>query len=339
MTERKLAYVRRIDDIVAIPDADAIECAVVGGWNVVVKKGEFKVGDLAVYLEIDAFLPKDLAPFLFEGKVFEGVEGARLRTKKLRGVVSQGLLLPLSVAFELPLTTGVDIEGTDLTEQLGIKKWEKALDPALSGLARGNFPSFVPKTDQERIQNLGRTIEQVQGESFERTLKLDGSSITIYSVKEEGEYRDGVCSRNLDLQEGESAFWMIAKQENIHEKIRSTGRQLAVQGEMLNTNIQSNWEKVTGLCMFVYDIYDIEKREYLLPKERRALCAELGIPHVPVDDEDYILNDDVKSLIEKADGPGMNPGVKREGFVYKSNTRDFSFKTISNQFLLKNKDA
>ena len=188
-------------------------------------------------------------------------------------------------------------------------------------------------------QNLCRTIEQIQGESFERTLKLDGSSITIYSVKEDGEYRDGVCSRNLDLQEGESAFWVIAKQENVHEKIRSTGRQLAFQGEMLNTNIQGNWEKVTGLCMFVYDVYDIDKRAYLLPVERRALCAELGIPHVPVDDKNYILQDDVKSLVEKADGPGMNPGVKREGFVYKSNTRDFSFKTISNSYLLKNKDA
>ena len=315
--------------------------AVVSGslFPVVIKKGEFKVGDLAVYFEIDSWIPKELAPFLFEGKVYEGVEGALLRTKKLRGVISQGLLLPLSVAFELPATTGVDIEGTDLTEQLGIKKWEKPLDPSLSGLARGNFPSFIPKTDQERVQNLGRTIEQIQGESFERTLKLDGSSITIYSVKEDGEYRDGVCSRNLDLQEGESAFWVIAKQENIHEKIRSTGRQLAFQGEMLNTNIQSNWEKVTGLCMFVYDVYDIDKREYLLPADRRALCTELGIPHVPVDDENYILHDDVKSLIEKADGPGMNPGVKREGFVYKSNTRDFSFKTISNSYLLKNKDA
>lgn len=340
MTERKLAYVRRIDDIVAIDGADSIECAVLGGWNVVTKKGEFKAGDLAVYLEIDSWVPKDLAPFLFEGKVFDGVEGSRLRTKKLRGVLSQGLLLPLSVAYQLPLDTGVDIEGTDLTEALGIKKWEKPLDPALSGLARGNFPSWIPKTDQARVQNLNRSIEQRQGDTFEVTLKLDGSSITVYSKKEDDSgYTDGVCSRNLDLQEGESAFWVAAKQYNIHEKLKSTGRSLAIQGELLNTNIQGNWEKVTGLCMYVFDVFDIDAQKYLTPAERRALCKELNIPHVPVLEENWVLDTDIKGILAMADGPGMNPGVKREGLVFKSNTDDFSFKAISNHYLLKNKDA
>lgn len=335
MTERKLAYVRRIDDIVAIDGADSIECAVLGGWNVVTKKGEFKAGDLAVYLEIDSWVPKDLAPFLFEGKVFEGVEGARLRTKKLRGVLSQGLLLPLSVAYQLPPDTSVDIEGTDLTEALGIKKWEKPLDPTLSGLARGNFPSWIPKTDQERVQNLNRTIEQRQGDTFEASIKLDGSSITVYSKKEDDGYLNGVCSRNLDLQEGESAFWVAAKQYKIHEKLQSTGRSLAVQGELLNTNIQGNWEKVTGLCMYVFDVFDIEAQKYLTPVERRALCKELDIPHVPVLEENWVLDTDVKGILAMADGPGMNPGVKREGLVFKSNTDDFSFKAISNAYLLK----
>lgn len=181
MSERKLAYVRRIDDIMAIEGADAIECAVLGGWNVVVKKGEFKAGDLATYLEIDSWVPKDLAPFLFEGKVFEGVEGARLRTKKLRGVLSQGLLLPIegqvlsmyNDAIHSYEETQYPCEGQDLTEHLGIKKWEKPLDPTLSGLARGNFPSWIPKTDQERVQNLNRTIEQRQGDTFEASIKLD----------------------------------------------------------------------------------------------------------------------------------------------------------------------
>lgn len=154
-------------------------------------------------------------------------------------------------------------------------------------------------------------------------------------MKEDGEYRNGVCSRNLDLQEGESAFWVIAKQENIHEKIRSTGRQLAFQGELLNTNIQGNWEKVTGLCMYVFDVFDIEAQKYLTPTERRALCKELDIPHVPVLEENWVLDTDVKGILAMADGPGMNPGVKREGLVFKSNTDDFSFKAISNAYLLK----
>jgi len=336
MSERKLATVRRIDDVVPIKDADAIECAIVGGWNVVIKKGEFKAGDLAVYFEIDSWMPKELASFLFEGKEFEGVEGARLRTKKLRGVVSQGLLLPMSI---LDFADYVFEEGADVAEILGIKKWDKPISPQLAGLARGNFPSFIPKTDQERVQNLSRIIEQMQGEEFEVTLKLDGSSITVYSVNEDNVWREGVCSRNLDLQEGDSAFWIIAKQENLHEKIRSTGRQLAIQGEMLNTNIQGNWEKVDKLCMFVYDVYDIDKRQYLLPEERAALCKQLGIPHVPVFNAKYVLVHDVKQLLEMAEGEGMNKGVKREGLVFKHLTSDFSFKAISNAYLLKNKDA
>lgn len=339
--ERKLATVRRIDNVVAIENADAIECAVVGGWNVVIKKGEFKAGDLAVYFEIDSWMPKELAPFLFEGKVFEGVEGARLRTKKLRGVVSQGLLLPLSVAFELSATTNVEVVGTDLTEALGIKKWDKPLSPQLVGLAKGNFPSFIPKTDQERVQNLTKEINEFQGEEFEVTIKLDGSSITVYSMKDSdtGEWVDGVCSRNLDLKEGDSAFWVITKQEGIHEKIKSTGRQLAFQGEMLNTNIQGNWEKVDKLCMFVYDVYDIDAKRYLLPEERTSLCSSLGVPHVPVLHSKFKLEQDVKQLLEMAEGEGMNKGVKREGLVFKHNGSDFSFKAISNTYLLKNKDA
>ena len=97
---RKLATVRRIDDIRPIPDADAIECAVIGGWSVVIKKGEYREGDIAVYCEIDSWIPHELAPFLSKGqepREFEGIRGERLRTVKLRGQVSQGLLLPLHV--------------------------------------------------------------------------------------------------------------------------------------------------------------------------------------------------------------------------------------------------
>ena len=342
MSERKLATIRKIDNIIPIKDADAIECGVIGGWNVVVKKGEFQIGELAVYFEIDSWMPKELAPFLFEGKEFEGVEGARLRTKKLRGVISQGLLLPMSilnVAAESELFDNDFEVGTDVTDVLGIKKWDKPLSPQLAGLAKGNFPSFIPKTDQERVQNLSKEIEEMQGEVFEATLKLDGSSITIYSNKEGEEWVDGVCSRNLDLKEGDSAFWIIAKQEKIHEKIRSTGRSLAIQGEMLNTNIQGNWEKVEKLCMFVYDIYDIDAKKYLLPDERISLCREFSIPHVPVFNSNFILDKSITELLELADGEGMNKGVKREGLVFKHETSDFSFKVISNSYLLKNKDA
>lgn len=143
VTERKLARIVEIDEIHAIPEADAIECARIGGWPVVVKKDEFQVGDRALYIEIDAWVPEELAPFLFEGKEFNGVKGARLRTKKLRGQISQGLLLSMSTLAQHPKCPCIVSVGEDLTEVLGIQKWELPVDPQLRGLAKGNFPSFI----------------------------------------------------------------------------------------------------------------------------------------------------------------------------------------------------
>ena len=319
---RKMATVRKIDDIQPIENADAIEKAVVGGWNVVVKKNEYRAGDFAVYCEIDSWVSKELAPFLFEGKSYNGIEGARLKTKKLRGVVSQGLLLPLSV-----------LEGKDVSDVLGIVKWDNdRLHGTSNGSPKGNFPSFIPKTEQERVQNLKHEIGSKKGGEFEVTIKLDGSSITMYHYNGV----DGVCSRNLDLRPDiPSAFWDIAREINIHEKTKSTGRNLAFQGELVSPKIQVNYEKVDKPYVYIYDVFDIDKQQYLLPEERRNLCKELDVSHVPLYDSSFVLNHSVAELIELADGEGMNKGVKREGLVFKSCTDDFSFKVISNSYLLK----
>jgi len=324
--ERKLAKIVIVDAINSIENADAIEVAKIGGWNVVVKKGEFLPLQKAVYFEIDSWIPEHIAPFLFEGKEFNGVNGARLRTKKLRGVISQGLLIPLPELY-----TSLE-EGTDVTELFGVQKWEKPLPEQLRGMAKGNFPSFIPKTDQERIQNLTREIVEYADELFEVSIKLDGSSITVFVYNGE----NGVCSRNIELKEDDSnAFWKIAKELDLHSKIKKTGRNLALQGEMLAPNIQSNYEKVDKLCMFVYDVYDIDRGCYLLPDERQKLCDDLEIKQVPI--IGYInlvaYTDDILAM---AEGEGMNAGVKREGLVFKHMDSDFSFKAISNSYLLKN---
>jgi len=327
--ERKLAKIVSIDAILPIENADAIEVAKIGGWNVVVKKGEFTPLQKAVYFEIDSWIPEHIAPFLFEGKEFNGVKGARLRTKKLRGVISQGLLIPVPEQYYTLE------EGTDVTELFGVQKWEKPLPEQLRGMAKGNFPSFIPKTDQERVQNLTKEIAEYADELFEVSIKLDGSSITVFVYNGE----DGVCSRNLELKEDDNnAFWKIAKELDLHHKIKLTGRNFAVQGEMLSPSIQGNWEKVDKLCMYVYDVYDIDKGCYLLPSERIKFCRELDIPHVPTI-MTHKLESNVQAILDMAEGEGMNKGVKREGLVFKHMISDFSFKAISNSYLLKNKDA
>ena len=196
---RKLASIRRIDSLTPIDGADKIELATVGGWKVVCQKGLYNEGDLAVYFEIDSWIPHTIAPFLSKGqypRVFEGVEGERLKTIKLRGQLSQGLLMPLDEAcknIESQL-----FEGLDVTVPLGVLKWEKAVPAQLAGVCKGNFPSLIPKTDQERAQNLVKEIVAASeaGIQFEITEKLEGSSMTVYRIK--GEF--GVCSRNLDLK-------------------------------------------------------------------------------------------------------------------------------------------
>ena len=345
-SERQLATIRKIAEVQPIPNADAIEAVRVDGWWVVAKKGEFPVDSLAVYCEIDSFIPTSIAPFLtkagHEPKEFEGVKGERLRTIKLRGQVSQGLLLPISVVYALPSTTSVDICGDDVTEALCILKYEKPLPAALAGMAKGNFPSFIPKTDQPRIQNCTRQFEEILKDSWSITEKLDGSSMTVYvNFKEFDEEanapKHGVCSRNLDLKRDESnSFWEAAVKYDLIEKIASTGRSLAVQGELVGEGIQGNSYKLTGRQFFCFDIWDIDQQKYLLPSEMFKLCKELDVQTVPEIDSMYKLSTDISGLIQNADGKSLvGSKPKREGLVYKSNTKhNFSFKVISNSWLL-----
>lgn len=332
--ERKLATIRRIAEIKDIDGADVIEAVRVDGWWVVAKKGEYQVNQLAIYLEVDSWVPTHIASFLtkagHEPKEFEGVKGERLRTVKLRGQLSQGLLLPISI---LPTNTVIEV-GNDVTDTLGIVKWERPISPQLYGQAKGNFPIFLRKTDQERVQNIGRTLESYIDQTFEVTIKLDGSSCTIF-VKDED---DGVCSRNLELKQNEdNTFWRIALDYDIHKKIRAYGKNIAVQGELIAPNIQSNYEKVNKPEFYVFDVFDIDKQEYMLPKERQEFCKLLDIPHVPIIDKAFSMIDNVDKLLDMAEGSGMNVGVKREGLVFKHNSSDFSFKAISNSYLLKEK--
>lgn len=339
---RKLATIRKIDEIRPILGADAIEAAVVGGWTVVIKRGEFVAGDLAVYLEIDSWVPNDLAPFLSKGsepREFNGVKGERLRTVKLRGQVSQGLLIPISAVYGK--IGSIDIqEGRDLTEFLGIQKWEAPIPAQLAGDVAGSFPTEVPKTDQERIQNLTEELKEWQDNNaftWEVTEKLDGSSMTVFVNGD----NEGVCSRNWALKEtAGNSLWRVARSEQLIEKIRSTGRNLALQGEIIGEGIQGNRYNVRGQEFHLFDIYDIDRGEYMTPFERRTFCDTHGIKHVPLIAVGMVIQEFVQGLLDMAEGKSMlNNKAEREGLVFKCNTFGGpTFKAISNKFLLKGGD-
>lgn len=338
---RKLASIRRIDDIQPIPGADAIDVATIGGWNVVVKKGEFTVGQLVIYFEIDSWIPHELAPFLSKGqepRTYEGVKGERLKTVKLRGQVSQGLILPLN-----DKVAGL-AEGDDATEILGVLKYEKPISASLAGFARGNFPTFIPKTDQERIQNLKHDLGDwvAAGLDWEVTEKLDGTSVTIYknsALADEGKEPLGVCSRNLDLKDTEgNVYWNVAKAFDVHAILLRDGRNLAIQGEIIGHGIQGNQYKLNKHVLYVFDIYDIDNRRYFTPVQRREFCRANGLNHVPVHAPSYIISENnIPKLLDMAEGSSYLNNSQREGLVFKCNTDpSISFKAISNKWLLKN---
>lgn len=339
MSERKLATVRMIDSIVPIEGADKIEKAIIGGWSVVVQKGDYSVNQKVIFFEIDSWIPNELAPFLSKGKEpseFEGVKGERLRTVRLRGQLSQGLILPLEIVLE-HFQEEPEV-GTDVTEILGIKKWERPVPTQLAGQVKGNFPSFIPKTDQERVQNLVSEIEHHSKveTTFEVTEKLNGSSMTVFL--HDGEF--GVCSRNLQLKiEGNetNAFIRAAKQYNLEENMRSLDYDgFAFQGELVGEGIQGNPYKINGIKFYVYNVYSIRTQRYINPRWARLFAEDLGLEYVPVLDTKFVINTDVEGLLEIAEGTSvLNEEVEREGIVFKSNSGDFSFKAISNKWLLK----
>ena len=340
-TVRKMATIRRIDALRPIPGADAIECAVVGGWTCVVKTGEFKEGDLAVYCEIDSWIPHEVAPFLSKGNfphVYNEVKGERLRTIKLRGQLSQGLLLPLST---LTMVESELFEGLDVSFPLGITKYDAPIPAQLAGEVKGLFPSWIQKTDQERVQNLKEEFDYWLKEQhvWEVTEKLDGSSMTVYL--RDGEF--GVCSRNLELKPNETnSLWKVAVRADLELKLRQANRNLALQGELIGEGIQGNPYKMKGQEFFLFDIYDIDANKYLTPAERNAFVEEHDIKHVPViafgaELWDTLGINSIDGILKFAEGKSVMGmiGCEREGLVFKSTAMQCSFKAISNKFLLK----
>lgn len=336
---RHLASIKRITKLEPIKDADLIELATVDeGWKTVVQKGKFTLGDLAVYFEIDSWVPHSIAPFLSKGKaprVYNGVEGERLKTIRLKGTLSQGLAIPITdFEFEQWLPWNL---GDDVTTELGVQKYEPPIPAQLAGSVEGAFPPFIPKTDQERCQNLHDEIFTGQGRytTYEVTEKLEGSSMTVYIR----EGKVGVCSRNWEIKESDSnTFWATAHGCGVVAALRAHGSDVALQGELIGEGIQGNYYGIKGHRFYVFDAHDLTTGKKLLPEDRQELVKTLGLSHVPVikPTENKLIYD-VDDLLAIADGYSeINPKKRREGLVFKSNTSDFSFKAVSNEYLLKN---
>lgn len=376
MDQRQLASFRILSDVIPHPNADNLEIALVDGWKCVVKKGDFKAGDRVIYFEIDSLLPvtaqfEFLRKYAYVNKswMFKelGVtEGFRIKTIKLRGEISQGLVVPVPKDLEY-LT-----DSYDLTGHFKVLKYEVPLSKEFVSYfapgAGGKFPSFFPKTGETRIQNKFSAVQENKNIMFEVTRKYHGMSISFYAKLADDLtffertkltlanwfgfnmkpiYRYGVCSHNVELKlnYNGNTFVDFANNSGILQMLanyveNTSGLpEIALQGEICGPSIQDNHHGLDEITVYIFNIFDIKENRYLLPEERSSLFEKV------VTDKDSLIKE---ALVEFYTTVGdrtvdeilalgeftLPSGKPNEGFVWKAMTCDFSFKAISNEFLL-----
>ncbi len=336
---RKLASIQLIKDLRPIPNADAIVCAQVLGWECVTKKSEFVVGDKCVYFEIDSVLP--IASWNDHLRR-EADKKLRVKTIRLRGQLSQGLALPLSI-----LPVGEYEVGQDVSDIIGVEKYEPVVPNHLTGLVKGNFPSFLNKTDEVRLQSEPNVLAEAisKGLMLVGTLKMDGTSFTAYRRDDDF----GVCSRNLDLKETEdNAHWRMARKLNLENILRSENSNLCIQGEMVGPGIQANRMGLKETDLYLFNLFDIDSGKYLSYHQLCQFAAKHNLKVVKkVQQIDLSINNpSVKDLLDIANELNYDNNTPAEGIVWRSACetysdvlkRRLSFKTISNRFLEKYKE-
>lgn len=353
-----LASVQKITSIKPIEGADNIQVATVLGWQVVIKKDEYKVGDLVSYIQIDTVVPEK------EQFEFLRPRNFRVRTIKLRGQISQGLIVPLP--------EGKWEEGDDVTTVLGIKKYEKPDNnpsvlyekprvpktffarlkhyflysfvyrffPSVRPKLRSPFPTnLVSITDENRIQNIPKVLETHKGKEFVVSYKLDGSSITIIHEKRLKGSNYRICSRRFELHDKNNDWYKVFTEtefsKHIDLLVKETGtNDIIVQGEAIG-KFNGNHHGLEKDEIRLFNIYVNGKR--LNQKQFYELCAKLQIPCCPMFNI-TTLNHTMDEILELSNlKDSLNPKVPAEGLVWRCIEDNLSFKVINNNYLLKEK--
>lgn len=328
---RQLVSIQRIESLAPIPGADQVLQARVMGWTVVVQRGEFSVGDPCVFFEIDSILPDGAA-----WAEFLRPRGFRVRTLRLRGILSQGLALPLSV---FPVESALrHWEGGDLRDRLGVTKFEP--DPPESREVAGPFPAHVPKTDEIRLQSAVGVLDEIRGLPFYVSTKCDGASATY--VRDD----DGLvaASRTAALTRDARHVWQVAARHRLAERIP---RGVAIQGELCGPGIRKNRLGLAEVDLLVFNVYDVRAASLLPLDEMRAFCAERGLYTVPIErvvrgDEATRFEHTLEGWIEAARGRYEDTRQRKEGIVVRPIVERFSptlnhrlsWKVLNNDFLL-----
>lgn len=348
--ERKLASIQRIIDIQPIEGADKIERLTLLGWHIVASKSEnHKIGDLVCYIETDSKVPAlPIFEFLKDRKYI-------VKTIKLRKQVSQGLVIPLR---KLEKNFNIDIsklkEGDNITKLLGITKYdpESEKEVKLFGSTKGVFPSWIHKTNEDRIQCMPNEFYEIVNDPtkenkilFDSTEKLDGQSATYFIKKTKkfkifNKYEFGICSRNLRLKNPDnSSYWTIVKQldlENVLKSLlnRENAKTIVLQGEICGEGIQKNKYNIKGYKFFVFNLI-INGTKYRTC-EIQELLNFYNIDTVPILDKEIELKNTIDEMVKDSEGKSKLYKTEREGKIWRDIDNNISFKVINPKFLLKN---
>jgi len=271
-----LVYIGKVIEIVPIPEADQIVQAIVvcgagGKWSGVVRKVDVSQGDI-----VEAYLPDSLLPAT-DRFAFMQSRKYRVRQARFKGCPSTCLIMPMGEQMIMTSQTGI---GMDITDIIGVTKYEKPIPASMSGKARGNFPAFIPKTDEPYYQKSQHLVEALQNQPFYVTLKYDGCSGTAYL---DGDNRFGVCSRNLELIDAPGCvWWEMAKKYRLEEALRNFGAPLAVQFEVIGPGVQGNPLGLKEHEIKVFDIYWTGIGQYGSLYDLKRFCRDSALPMVEV---------------------------------------------------------
>ena len=362
---RKLASVQKIKAIKPIEGADKIEIVQVLNWDCVAKKGEYKVGDEVIYFEIDSLLPDiPMLEWLKGSSWSQKLNKYKISTHKFRGQISQGLVMPIKDLEELdrqihnreeciPIAY---VEGSDLTEILGIEKYE----PPVSNGPLGEIIShkwYVPKTDEERIQVCAEDVlpEYIGKTDWYASIKLDGTSCTV------GLFEDAflIGGRNQWYKGPNMYTETVKKYGDIEKHLRDyqklTGKYIVFQGELCGPGIQSNKLGLKEKEWYIFNVFisdtgKMDSYEKVDLLRMLNFCDDFGLNHVPIIEHDYKFSFDgysnndeiVNGLLSYVDNlkyrtyfEDASPSQIAEGAVFRKNDMTYSFKVVSNKFLLK----
>lgn len=352
------------------PNADALDILTFEeiAWRCVDKIGLRKPGDLVVYIPIDALVDTKRPEFAFLAPRAKADGFARIRTMKLRGEISQGLVISAPPLLLVPTMVddnqqGMEIEpnpGNDAAYHYGIIKYEPPPE-FIPANAAGLFPSWCQKSDAERYQNFNRNIQPFADEEFFITKKMDGTSCTVF-YDAERENPLGVCSRNLELKEDDlgsdkyfdtgairqstNTYWKIAREKDLLQKVKDIATErgctkIALQGEICGPGIQGNRAGLNAITFYCFDIFDGIRNEYLPYSEFLDTCRRHSIDTVPVIAE-RTIREDIETGFKWISGLKYDNGLPAEGAVYVAkiprevgNLGRLKFKFINPEFLLK----